>query len=252
MESVEQIQYNAALAVTGVWHGSNRAKLYEELGWETLSDRRMLRRATQLYKITNDMTPSYLVEKLPPRKRCSLYNADESLSFREVRCRSSRYANCFFPDAISSLDKLICNFTDMPSILEFKSHITSLIRPNHKSIFKIHDPLGLRFLFMVRLDLSPLRSHKWHHNFIDTPSVTCLCHQEAEDTCHFLLKCPLYAIQRLSLLATANNLGLKYNLPDIQRNFRFYLYGHHLMTEADNKSILVSTIKFIKDTKRFS
>ena len=43
MEKVERIQYQAALAVTGTWQGSNRAKLYEELGWETLSDRRWCR-----------------------------------------------------------------------------------------------------------------------------------------------------------------------------------------------------------------
>ena len=40
MEKIEQVQYNAALAITGCWRGTNRSKLFEELGWETLSDRR--------------------------------------------------------------------------------------------------------------------------------------------------------------------------------------------------------------------
>ena len=40
MEKVEKIHYQAALAVTGTCQGLNRSKLYEELGWETLSDRR--------------------------------------------------------------------------------------------------------------------------------------------------------------------------------------------------------------------
>ena len=31
MEQVERIQYQSALAISGAWHGSNRAKLYEEL-----------------------------------------------------------------------------------------------------------------------------------------------------------------------------------------------------------------------------
>ena len=44
MEKLERVQYQAALAVTGAWHGSNCAKLNEELGWETLSDRRLCRR----------------------------------------------------------------------------------------------------------------------------------------------------------------------------------------------------------------
>ena len=39
MEKVERIQYQSALAISGAWHGSNPAKLYEELGWESLSDR---------------------------------------------------------------------------------------------------------------------------------------------------------------------------------------------------------------------
>ena len=37
MEKVEKIQYQAALAISGAWHGSSRSKLYEELGWESLS-----------------------------------------------------------------------------------------------------------------------------------------------------------------------------------------------------------------------
>ena len=36
METVERTQYQAALAITGAWQGSNRSKLYEELGWESL------------------------------------------------------------------------------------------------------------------------------------------------------------------------------------------------------------------------
>ena len=53
MEKIERIQYQSALAISGAWHGSNRAKLYEELGWESLSDRRMGRRILQIHKILN-------------------------------------------------------------------------------------------------------------------------------------------------------------------------------------------------------
>ena len=59
-EKVEKNQYQAALAVTGAWQGSNRSKLYEESGWETLSDRGMCRRILQVHKICNDKTPSFL------------------------------------------------------------------------------------------------------------------------------------------------------------------------------------------------
>ena len=66
MENLERVQYQVALAVTGAWQGSNCSKLNEELGWETLSDRRMGRRILQIHKIMNNKTPSYLKDKLPP------------------------------------------------------------------------------------------------------------------------------------------------------------------------------------------
>ena len=41
---LESTQYIAALAVSGAWRGTNRNKLYEELGWEYLYHRRWYRR----------------------------------------------------------------------------------------------------------------------------------------------------------------------------------------------------------------
>ena len=60
LEKMEKIQYQAALAITGAWQGSNRVKLYEELGWESLSERRMCKRVLQLHKIVDGRSPSYL------------------------------------------------------------------------------------------------------------------------------------------------------------------------------------------------
>ena len=65
MERLEKVQYQAALAITGCWQGTSRNQIYEELGWENLSDRRWSRRLLQLYKIRNNMTPSYLKNNLP-------------------------------------------------------------------------------------------------------------------------------------------------------------------------------------------
>ena len=60
MSILECTQYQAALAVSGAWKGTNRYKIYEELGWESLDQRRFFRRLTQFYKIINNLTPEYL------------------------------------------------------------------------------------------------------------------------------------------------------------------------------------------------
>lgn len=51
MMEVEKIQYQAALAITGSWQGSSRTKLYEELGWETLSDCRNIAESCKFIRL---------------------------------------------------------------------------------------------------------------------------------------------------------------------------------------------------------
>ena len=65
MNILEKTQYQAALAVSGAWKGTSRTKIYDELGWETLDQRRMFRRLTQFYKIMTGLTPEYLRIPIP-------------------------------------------------------------------------------------------------------------------------------------------------------------------------------------------
>ena len=183
MEKVERIQYQADLAFSDAWRGSSCSKLYEELGWETLSDRRMCRRILQIHKISGNKT-SYTKENLPPNCR-ALFNGNIRNTFREIICKSNSFKNSFFPDAIASWNIFIKHFDDYPSFQILKVHINTYLRPKTKSIFGIHDPVGL--LFQLRVSLSPLGSHKWRHNFIDTPSEMCRCNQGNEDTNHFFV-----------------------------------------------------------------
>ena len=197
------------------------------------------------------MTPSYLNDKLPSNRRPHLFSADISYTFRQIRCRSLRYMNSFFPNAVCAWNIFIGNFEIMPSIVELKDYINSLIRPNVKSIFGIYDHVGIRFIFQLRLRLSPLRSHKWRHNFIDTTSDICHCKQGVENTDHFLLYCPSYTTQRASLIVSTNEIILTNGLNDFSQQSDFYLYGHSSLSVSDNKKNLLSTITFIKDSKRF-
>ena len=162
------------------------AQCSEELGWESLSDRRWCRRILEIHKIVGGKTPSYLNNKLP-RLRRPLYRQSNSNTLHELKCKSLRYTSSFFPDITTNV---ITHFNDIPSFSVFKNHILSLIRPKKKCIFGIHDPLGLRYLFQLRMGLSFLRCHKKCHNFIDSPFDKCLYKQGIEDTNHFLFLCP--------------------------------------------------------------
>ena len=141
----------------------------------------MCRRILQIHKIMNSKTPSYLKDKLPPKHRPFLFNV-----FRKIKFKTNRYLNSFFPHAISSWNLVISHFEIFPSSVSLKDYVLSLFRPMTKSIFDVHDPVGLRYLFQLRVRLSPLRSHKSHHDFIDTPSDICQCNQSVEVISYFL------------------------------------------------------------------
>ena len=116
----------------------------------------------------------------------------------------------------------------------------------------IHDHIGLLYLFQLRIGLSPLRSHKTRHNFTDTPSDTCRCNQGVEDTHHFIFFCPTFSTQRATLVTSVNEVLLKNNLSHLGNELQLYLYGHDSIDYVDNRRIIISTLKYIKDSNRFS
>ena len=48
---LELTQYSEALAVTGAWRGTSRQWLFEELGWESLYQRRWYRRMCHFFNL---------------------------------------------------------------------------------------------------------------------------------------------------------------------------------------------------------
>ena len=235
MEEIEKIHYKAALAVTGTWQGTSRSKLYEELGWESQTDRRTLRRFLMMHKIVNNCTPSYLKDQL---LRIARAPVDHPIFLHEYRCRTTRFRNSFFPDTTRSWNVVMSHFSTMPTSSAFKQHLISLFRPIGKSLFNIYDPLSTKYLFQIRLGLSPLQNHKRNHNFTDTQSSACLCGTGSEDTPHFLFKCPFYASQRAALAAKVIGILINNNLNHLGNTVSIYLFGHFSLADHENRSII--------------
>ena len=67
-QKLEQTQYSATLAVSGAWRGTNRQRLYDELGWETLYSRRWYRRLCHFFNLKNNQLPEYLFNLIPAER----------------------------------------------------------------------------------------------------------------------------------------------------------------------------------------
>ena len=64
-QKMESIQYNAALTITGAIRGSSREKLYQELGLESLQQRRWYRKLCYFFKLTENKSSKYLFNYIP-------------------------------------------------------------------------------------------------------------------------------------------------------------------------------------------
>ena len=189
MEKLESVQYSAALAVTGTWRGTSREKLYAELGWESLNSRRWSRRLTLFYKIINDLTPWYTKEPIPSLQQpnYSLRNQDV---IGQIRGRTEKFLSSFYPNCISEWNRLDPEIRLAPSVGVFKTKLLSKIRPSAKSVFGIHDPIGLSYLLQIRVGLSKLNFDKFKHNFRDSVNPMCPTNDGIEDTKHFFVALP--------------------------------------------------------------
>ena len=251
MEKLESLQAQAGQAVTGAWKGTNRDKLNEELGWEPLHLRRWFRRLTVFYKIMHGQTPQYLVDPVPPLRR-HLFGTNIRNELHPMCWRTQRFKNSFYPDAVKNWNNIGPEMRQTDEISTFKSTLKAMIVPEEKSIFKIHSQ-DLRYLYQLRVGLSPLRAHKFKHNFLDTPSDMCTCQTGTESTTHFLLHCPLFNGYREELMDKIQ--PIVRDLPHISENAtlcNILLYGSKILDTAKNKEILDTTLIYIRSTGRFT
>ena len=131
MNTLERIQYHAALAITGSWKGTNLNEIYDELGWESLTDRRWCRRLFHFYNIQNNLTPPYLKDPIPPI-RSHLFGSRSVNVINEIRCKSKSYSNSFYPDNIRCWNKIGPELRNSPNLKSFKLGILALVRPPPK------------------------------------------------------------------------------------------------------------------------
>ena len=251
MDLIERVLYKAALIVSGCWQGTSRERLYKELGWESLSNRRWARRLTIFYKINNGLAPSYLSNYIPQRNEISVDRRSRIDSTPFVR---PRYENSFYPYTTKRWKELDDDYKSQPSVQSFKKHLNDFIRPlchslGH-SLFGICDKYGTKLLTKIRVNFSDLRGHRFNHNFnCDNPLLSCGV--EDETSVHFFLRCPHYVTQRSSLLSKISVIISSdvTVFPDVHL-YHILDHGSNVYNSVSNG--LIETITYIRNSERFT
>ena len=247
---LESTQYKAALAVSSAWKGTNKDRLLEELGWETLSNRRWYRRPCLSHKIVNNQAPHYLRDYIPEENNIQ-FNLRHPTLLRENISHTLRFSKTFFPFCINAWNNLTPIIRSAPTISSCKKSLISIIRPIKKSLHGLTNSYESALLTRLRVHFSDLNEHRFDHNFA-CESPNCKCNVGVESTIHYFLHCHLYRAHRKILLDEVSDIvGNDISqLPD-DHLCDLLLFGSKAYNEKANEMILKCTAKFAKRTKRF-
>ena len=115
-----------------------------------------------------------------------------------IFCRTDRYLNSFFLHIVIAWNG-IGPVLRVAETSIFKKNILKVIRPVKKTLCNIHNSNGIRWIFQLRVGLSPLKSDLKSHNFQSNPDDLCAYSRNAEINS---LKWPNYNEHRHLLFQT--------------------------------------------------
>ena len=211
-QNIESIQHNAALAITGAVRGTSREKLCQELG--------------QIFSRNSENIP-------------------------KLRTKHDLFKFSFFLSTTNKWNNLDPKIRKSNSISIFKSNILKFIRSKPNNVYYCHNPKGIKLLTRLRLGLSHLCEHKFKHNFQDCLNPICLCGNEIENSTHYLLHCPTYTNERLTLLNKIKSINCSILESSDAAVTKILLFGDNTLSNSSNTFILNSTIEYIISTQRF-
>ena len=105
------------------------------------------------------------------------------------------------------------------------------------SLYNVYDPLGVKLLSRLRLQLSHLNKHKFRLGFNDTVNPMCPCGTEVETNEHFLLRCHCFSGQKSEFFKNLYNLDPSFLKLNNKEKVAYVLYGS---TSNPNTKLLLT------------
>ena len=131
---IESVQYEAALATTGVIQGTSCDKLNQELDLESLKSKRWCKCLCCMYKIMTEKTPNYLINLIP---KCVPIIRTRNNSIPTCHCQADGFKYSFYLSTLNDWFSLDISIRNLESISLFKIRLLSFIRPVQNNIYNI-------------------------------------------------------------------------------------------------------------------
>ena len=248
---LEQIQYKAAKLVTGALHYTSKDKLNAELGWESIQDRSQILGLSIFHKIHLGLTRP-LITTLKPELVIKTVNTRQKASYKPFPYTQSKMHKSFFPHFTRSWLGLKSSVQEIQDIDDFKAQLKLHLKPARHKHYTKGSKLGNKLLTHLRLGRSYLHDHSFTLGLSDT--TACDCSSPHESVTHYLLDCPLYSGDRLTLFGQVAHLIPKFQTFTKKRKAEILLHGFQPNIPDyyhTNISLQYHVQNFVLKTKRF-
>ena len=179
------------------------------------------------------------------------YNTCKYSKIRRIFCRTETFSNFFLPQTIREWNKLETSISQAPSYSVFHKALLDFIQPTANSTFGTNDVSGLELLTRLHVGFSYLRENKFKHNFQDTLNPLYPCSLEVEDTYHIFMHGQHFSNHRNVLFDDLNSINSEILKMSQNEIVRVLLFGNKRFSKHMNFRIITSSIRFVKDSKRF-
>lgn len=239
-DELERIQHEAARIATGTTRLVSLNSLYNEIRWEPLQKRRNDHKLSLLFKMKNNLTPTYLSSLIPQNvgniSRYNLRNADD---LQPIHSRTVLYSNSFLPSTVRDWNNLPGEVRQIDSIDTFKQFLNRE-RERVPKYFYHGNRRGQILHTRLRTNCSNLNNDLYLKNINDSPLCQC---GSVETTYHYFFECPMYTRQRTALF---NSISQHHNV-----TLNLLLFGQASLSDETNTTIFETVQTYLLHTKRF-
>ena len=249
---LEQLQYRAAKVVTGALHFTSRAKLNEELGWESIQKRIEYLGLSIFHKIhLNECRP--LIKKCMTKLDWEKQHLTRSKGgYLPYPIFGDKFARSFFP-YISKIWNNLPSKTQTMNLPDFKAQLKLDLKPEKNKTFSIGPKTTNSLITRFRTNRTDLNQNKFTIGLTDDPS--CDCHAKYESSEHYLLDCFLYTVERQNLFTLVEQFVPTFTNKSKKLKFSILTRGLDNSNPDNyhtNKNISLAVQYFILKTNRFS
>ena len=134
----------------------------------------------------------------------------------------------------------------------FRNALIKIGRPIPEPVYNVYNPVGLKLLSRLRLDLSHLIQHKFNHSFQDRWNPLYSCSFEVTSVSHFFLYCYYHSNIRSTFLNELQSIDINLLNQEHDIVVEVLLYGSTKLNTKQNFRLLSSSIDCILKSERFS